>query len=55
MKQLIKISEGRAYLHTSGWFRKEVNIRFESIKPLGNDPDFIKNIKKILKCKIKFL
>ena len=52
---IIKVKDGQAYLHTSGWLDKRRNIVWEDITPLGSSPDLIKRTMKDFKCKIEFL
>jgi len=54
MPLVIKVKDGRAYLHTNGWLDKKRNIKWVSITPLGSSPTFIQGVKTTFKCNVEF-
>lgn len=51
-KHIIKVKDGRAYLH---WSAKVGGIVHEGVEPLGNDLKLIQIVKMMHKCRIVFL
>lgn len=51
-KHIIKVKDGRAYLHTTG---KVGKFKTEGITPLGSNPNFIKRMMEEYRCKVVFL
>ena len=52
MKPVIKVKNGRAYLHTKD---KVGKFTCEGVYPLGSDAHKIKKFKEYYKCRVEFI